>query len=149
MSDLFTRFIADKLTQSQKRGYAPAKASTREMHNDRRVIDAPRGRTLDELRCAREQLAVLALDHPDLDTDEQRERWLFEVLEMMGLLEIQERRKDEGQACWPYNGTVRGYDQHLRTYTRTCGDCESAHQVDLAGRLSALGITDGGDVKWT
>jgi len=147
--DEFTDYVAAKLTHNQKRGYAPAKASPREMHNDRRVIEPAKERSRAELRSAQLALAALALEHPGLVNDSQRERWLAEVLEMMGLQEIGERSKDEGQSCWPYNGTRRGYNMHLRTYTRPCSACDDAHRTDLDAEMSALGITNGGDVKWT
>lgn len=142
--DEITDFIAKKLTHNQKRGFAAAKSSSHEMHNDRRVIDPPKERGEEELRRAQLFLAGLALELPA----DQRETWLREVLEFMGLTDIRVRKSDEGQACWPYNGTPRGYAVHLNTYTRPCGACARIHQEALNAELSALGVETRGDPRW-
>ena len=143
MTDDFTDYISHKLTQNQKRGYGPAKASTREMHNDRRVIDPPKERGEEELRAARLFLAGLAVDQSD------PQPWLAEVLDAMGLLDISDRRRDEEQSCWPHGGTARGYNQHLKTYTRPCASCARVHEEDLTGRMRSLGIDIEGGSAWT
>jgi hypothetical protein len=68
-----------KLTQSQKRGFAVAKHSNREFHNDRRVVDAPKPRTQAELVAAQRGLASLAL------AKEEPAEWLSDVLRALGL----------------------------------------------------------------
>jgi hypothetical protein len=79
MTDQLTRITQTKLTQSQKRGFAVAKHSSREYNNDRRNLDPVQPRAEAELRAAQHNLASLALDK-----DEPAE-WLTDVLSALGL----------------------------------------------------------------
>lgn len=71
--------IPNKMTQSEKRGFATAKHSNREFHNDRRNIDPVRKRPAVELHAAQRKLAAMALE-----TDSP-EAWLSDVLRALGL----------------------------------------------------------------
>jgi hypothetical protein len=87
-------YTAQKLTQSQKRGYEPGKHSKKDMYKDRLRIMPVTPREPEELRLAQLKLAEIALAHPDLVSPQEREDWLREVLNAMGLgTEIVKGRK--------------------------------------------------------
>ena len=71
--------ISNKMTQSEKRGFAVAKHSNREYHNDRRNLETVKPRPAAELRDAQRKLAELAL------AAEDPAAWLSDVLSALGL----------------------------------------------------------------
>lgn len=115
---------------------------------NREMLLAPRTRTNAELADAQLNLAGLALEHPDLETDEEREEWLAEVLEYLDLKKsiARKQKKAVPLACWPYTGTERGYAVHLRTYTDVCSTCAQSHDTILAEKYKAMGIEHGGKI---
>ena len=112
------QYTAKKLTHNQKRGFGPGKSSSMELHNDRRAVDAPKPRLAAELVRAQLALAELALDADD------PQEWLTDVLEAMGLRQrIDTSPPPEYAECGIYEGTKRGYNIHLRGYTKLCEAC--------------------------
>ena len=79
----FTDYTATKLTSMQKRGNDAGHGTAREYQNDRRGASMPpvRKRTTEEVSAARIALAGLAMGKPE----GEREVWLTEVLQMLGL----------------------------------------------------------------
>lgn len=112
------QITANKLTHNQKRGYAPGKASNHEYHNDRRAVETTPARQPVQLRAAQLALAEMALEAEDPAA------WLTEVLRALDLcrrmpVEPLPQRTD----CGSFRGTKRGYNIHLRGYTKVCDDC--------------------------
>lgn len=144
--DEITEYVATKLTQGQKRGYEPAKASNREFHNDRRTLDAPALRAPQEVHAAQLQLAALALEKPD------SAQWLADVLEALGIREFVQgvaRTRRPGD-CAGHRGTLRGYNIHLRNYTSPCTPCANARHRELLASMVRLGVlSEAGGEKWT
>jgi len=124
----------DKLTQAQKRGIEPGKGSNWEFHNDKRNMEAPKPRSARELRNAQERLAEMALEQED------PKAWLREVLEALDLRSRQTPKTLREENCGPYAGTIRGYKQHLKAYTRPCNMCDEKAREEEASRLSRLGL---------
>lgn len=68
----------------------------------------------------------------------------------LGMMGLDRAGLDEDKAhrepCWPYAGTLRGYNIHLRSYTRCCGACAGIRD-EMTGRVRArFGITHDGVV---
>lgn len=135
---MFEEYTSKKLTPAQKRGHEAGKGSAREFHSDKRGqgMESVRPRTLDEIRAAQIRLADMALQQ---DTPQE---WLTDVLEALGLRKrVTASAEVTGNACGPLAGTQRGYEQHLRAYSRPCNMCDASARAAETARLSRLGIT--------
>jgi hypothetical protein len=116
--DQLERITATKLTHNQKRGYTPGKASNHEFHNDRRAVESTAPRPPAQLRNAQLVLAEIALEADDPTA------WLTEVLVALDLCYVVSVEPlAERTDCGRFRGTKRGYNIHLRSYTRVCEDC--------------------------
>lgn len=150
MSDEIAEFVSAKLTKGQKRGMKPGTATNREFHNDRRIVDMPSKRSEQELRNAQINLAGLAMEHPGLVTDLDRQRWLAEVLDSLGLgtRVVVKRQKAEAE-CGDYRGTKQGYNIHLRGYTRACDPCMKFHREEMIEDMTRrFGFSMAGVETW-
>ena len=142
---MFEDYTATKLTHLQKRGHAAAKGGDQEYHNDRRTLDAPKAREAGELRAAQLALAGMAVDQ------EHPAAWLGDVLDALGLRYRVEDRPVVGEGCGEFQGTRRGYEMHLRSYTSPCNMCDAVARAAEASRLRRLGINTDveGAGQWT
>lgn len=147
MTDQISRHVASKLTHGQKRGKAAGRASNLEFHNDRRTMDITKSREPHELRSAQRALAELALEQPDA------QEWLHDVLDALGLRYVVKdplvAKEEFRSACYPYAGTLRGYELHLRSYTKPCNMCDAVGRAAEAARLQRLGIEMEQSGTWT
>lgn len=144
MTDQITDYMAQKLTHNQKRGLAAGRASNLEFHNDRRTADFVRERSAEELRSAQVWLAEAALERDD------PEEWLREVLDAMGLLRsVEDPVEDIRTACYPHAGTPRGYEIHLRSYTKPCNMCDAVARAAQTQRMRKMGIEVEESGTWT
>lgn len=137
-----TDFVETKLTSAQKRGDVRVQDRGQIDVGNREILSITRPRSNAELADAQLNLAGLAAEHPDLKTDEEREAWLRDVLEYLGLEKpiARKQKKLLPLACWPYTGTERGYNVHLRTYTDPCVVCQQKHDFLMSEKFKAMGI---------
>lgn len=146
MSDEIEEYFSKKLGKNDKRGGV---RNSQDLHNDQRLLDMSATRTPAQLQHAQLQLAALALEHPDLMWSDEREAWLTEVLEALGLRRtIHGLRPQDALPCAPFTGTMRGYNIHLRGYTAPCTKCKNVSVEAENQRLRELGI-ETEDEKWT
>lgn len=146
MSDEIAEYLAKKTSKNDKRGGV---RNSQDLHNDQRVLDAPSTRPVEQLREVQLKLAVLALEHPVLVWSDEREAWLAEVLECLGLRrELTAPDKAAELPCFPYSGTRRGYNMHLRGYTAACTECKNVAVDAERQRLRTMGIIRE-DATWT
>lgn len=145
-----TDFLAKKLTSSQKRG-ENIKVEERGQIDvgNREILAISHPRSPAELANAQIRLAALALEHPDLTTDEEREAWLKDVLEYLGLDHkiTRKHKKQAPLACAPYTGSERGYNVHLRTYTTPCIMCFREHKKMTEEHHRSMGIDHEGEIS--
>lgn len=149
MSQEITDYLAKKLTSTQKRGENLKTEERGQIDvGNREIVAVIRTRSNEELANAQINLAGMALEHPDLTTDEEREAWLREVLEYLALDAPIQRKKKKllPVACWPYTGTERGYNVHLRTYTTPCVVCTREHDRITTERHKKMGIDHEGRI---
>lgn len=149
MSQEITDYLAKKLTSTQKRGENLAVEDRGQIDvGNREILGITRLRSNEELSNAQINLAGIAVEHPDLTTDEEREAWLREVLEYLALDQPIHRKKKKllPVACWPYTGTERGYNVHLRTYTTPCSVCVREHGRITAEKHKQMGIDHEGRI---
>ena len=131
MTDQITEYVARKLTGFQKRG----STSHYDMSNDKRGLQIPvHARSAEELKAAQRGLAEMALTQPEPEV------WLRDVLEALGLLRQVTVKKEPKEMCGIYQGTMRGYELHLRAYSRPCNMCDAVARSDENARLARLGI---------
>lgn len=137
MSDEIAEYLAKKTSKNDKRGGV---RNSQDLHNDQRVLDAPSTRPVEQLRQVQHNLAVMALEHPALGVEE-REAWLEEVLEALGLRrKLTAPDKVAQLPCFPHTGTRRGYNMHLRGYTAACTECKNVAEDVERQRLRTMGI---------
>lgn len=133
-------FTSAKWTRRQKRAECTDSASLH-IHADQRVDSSLLHDDPATQRAVQSTLAVLALDTGDPVS------WLRDTLDALDL-----RRTiavpDKDRVCGVYSGTIRGYNTHLRFYTRFCGPCEAFRQEALAAKTALRGIEEGADIKW-
>lgn len=134
-----------KLTEGQKRGRAPGERGVAVNHGiqDRRSTQVLGVRPPEQLYEVQLKLAQIALD------EGKDEAWLSDVLEYLGLDRVMLARSPKrSRICFPYSGLARGYNIHLRSYTKPCEDCARFHSTELSAAQTALGIVTGGDPTW-
>lgn len=141
-----TDYTAHKWTKNQKRRGDAGISDAIDLYADQRVTPVTRFRDPQMLRTAQSTLAVMAVE----DRPENAEAWLSEVLEALGLRqEIRvKRRKVLPEACGDARGTLRGYNTHLRLYTKLCAPCAAFRQEHLAAEMARRGVPEGTIVKW-
>ena len=144
MTDQLTNFVEKKLTHNQKRGLAAGRASNLEFHNDRRTADYVAERSPEQLQAAQRGLADMAL------VQEDPEAWLRDVLSALGLLRhVVPPAEGFRTACYPHAGTKRGYEIHLRSYTKPCNMCDAVARAAETERLRRMGVTMEESGAWT
>lgn len=139
--DEYTR---NKLTKQQKRPHEAGIADAIDLYADQRVTPVTRFRDPQMLRTAQSTLAVMAVE----DRPEEAQAWLSDVLEALDLKRTIKVRRTLPEACGEARGTLRGYNTHLRLYTRLCAPCEAFRQEHLAAQTALRGVPEGADVKW-
>lgn len=137
MADQITRFVAEKLTKSQKRATKPTIAEAIDIFADQ-SMGPTEPRNAEELRNAQLNLAEMALHKED------PEEWLRDVLDSLGLrAEVIELDKAKKEPCWPFAGTKRGYNLHLRTYSHCCALCQDVRDAERKAKTASLGLAEG------
>lgn len=141
MTDQITRHIAGRLTKEQKRNAKQTIADAIDIFSDQRLPPVV-PRSAQEIHKAQVNLAALALQQ------EEPEKWLSEVLDALGLRqEAVEQERARQAPCWPFAGTLRGYNIHLRSYTDCCVPCERIRREYLDAPLVRLGLDPKGMIN--
>lgn len=139
MTEQITQHIATKLTKAQKRSTKPTIAEAIDIFADQ-SLPPVQPRSAPELLNAQLKLAEIALEQETTAP----ETWLRDVLDALGLRhEVIELSRARKEPCWPYAGTKRGVNLHLRTYTHFCATCLVTRQEELAAKTARFGLPEG------
>jgi hypothetical protein len=141
-----TEYTANKWTKRQKRRGNAGIADAIDLYADQRVTPVAHLQDPQKLRTVQSTLAVMAVeDRPEIAAE-----WLSEALGALGLdyrIDVP-RVEVKPEACGDHYGTLRGYNTHLRLYTKLCEPCEAFRQEHLAAEMARRGVPGGTIVKW-